>query len=232
MSWTTNLLWPVFTGGALAAIGLAGRIGGIVSSPHVDRAALSQSAPRLPVPQAPASTAAPSAVPAVAPASASRPPASFQVQVASFEVKETAEALARELAGRGLSAHSEAYGGPQAGWWHVVRIGPLPSRVEAERLRLNLPAPESLAAFVLPRANGTYHLQVASLRSAPKAEALAARLRRRGHQARVTEAQGWHCVRVGPFDSRDEAEGYQTLFAAREGIESRVIPFVPRGSGA
>jgi cell division septation protein DedD len=180
----------------------------------------------------PAAAPAPSAKPAAAP----EPEGSFFVQVASFEVKENAEARARELSKQGFGAHSEAYGGPEAGWWHVVRVGPFRSRAEAEELRLKLPPQDSTRAFVLPRPSGIYHLQVASLKSAAKAEQLAGRLRRRGHHVRVTEAphrgqSPWHCVRVGPFDSRDEAEGYRILFEAREGLGARVIPFTAQAPG-
>ncbi|MFC1643300.1 SPOR domain-containing protein, partial [Myxococcota bacterium] len=55
----------------------------------------------------------------------------FYVQVASFEVKERADQRARALRDQGVSASSFAYGGPKAGWWHVVRIGPFQNRPEA-----------------------------------------------------------------------------------------------------
>ncbi len=239
-------LWPLVTGAALAGLAVGGRFAGGILGPErppaLARAAASQapeSAPPKPaalVRAAPLASAeaAPSAAPApvVVAASAAEPAGSFFVQVASFEVKENAEALARELTRLGFSAHSEAYGGPGAGWWHVVRVGPFQSRAEAEERRLKLPPGSSTAAFVLPRPSGIYHLQVASLKSAAKAEQLAGRLRRRGHHVRVTDVphrgEGpWHCVRVGPFDSRNEAEGYRILFQAREGLKGRVIPFAP-----
>jgi len=236
-------VWPLVTGAALAGLAVGGRFAGGIFGPEPAPAqaraaqATRELAPPKPVALTrgapmPSAGPAPAPAPVVVPASAPDPVGSFFVQVASFEVKENAEALARELTRLGFGAHSEAYGGPGAGWWHVVRIGPFQSRAEAEARRLKLPPASSTAAFVLPRPSGIYHLQVASLKSAAKAEQLAGRLRRRGHHVRVTEVPhrgrgAWHCVRVGPFDSRDEAEGYRILFEAREGIGGRVIPFAP-----
>jgi cell division septation protein DedD len=235
-------IWPLVTGAALAGLAVGGRFAGGIFGPEqpprqTAPAAASQAA-RESAPPKPAALVravpAPSAAPAptVVPPAAPEAQGSFFVQVASFEVKENAEAVARQLTRQGFSAHSEAYGGPEAGWWHVVRIGPFQNRAEAEAQRLKLPLKDSTASFVLPRPNGIYHLQVASLKSAAKAEQLAGRLRRRGHHVRVTAVgrrgrDAWHCVRIGPFDSREEAEGYRILFEAREGVGARVIPFAP-----
>jgi cell division septation protein DedD len=239
-----DTLWPLAIATALVALGVGARVADgkrdqpsvpasrasapVLAAPKPEPAAAARTAPSA------AQTASVEATPIPSAASSATPesPGSFFVQVASFEVKETAEARANELARQGLSAHAEAYGGPVAGWWHVVRVGPFTSRVEAEKARLGLPPPDASAAFVLPRSNGGFHLQVASLKSAAKAENVAGKLRRHAHPARVTDVpdrgqEPWHCVRVGPFDSRDEAEGYRALFEAREGMRGQVIPFAP-----
>jgi len=154
----------------------------------------------------------------------------FYLQAGAFEVRETAERVAERLKAKGFEAFATNYGGPKAGWWHVVRIGPFDSRVAAETSRLELDVTARNDAYVLPRSNGAHHVQVASLHDAKQAERLAARLRRQGHRARVVTLgpagpDQWHCVRVGPFDDRVEAEGYRRLMA-EHGIEGQVIPFV------
>ena len=40
----------------------------------------------------------------------------------------------------------------------------------------------------------------------------------------------WYCVRIGPFDTRDQAVAYQKLVPDRPGIQSRVIPFEPKAT--
>jgi cell division septation protein DedD len=167
----------------------------------------------------------------------SAPPGAFILQVASFEVKEVADEVARGLADQGFPARSEAYGGPKAGWWHVVRLGPFTKRTEAEAMRLKLPLGQAKSAIILPRATGIYHVQVACLKSQRAADDMADKLRARAHQVRVTEAPDreqapWYCVRVGPFDDREEAEQYRALLEGREGMSGRVIPFAPANSAA
>jgi cell division septation protein DedD len=182
---------------------------------------------------APAGKPAPSvALEASGPAPVSSGAGSFVLQVASFEVKEVADGVARGLADQGFPARSEAYGGPKAGWWHVVRLGPFANRPEAEAMRLKLPLGQAKSAIVLPRPTGIYHVQVACLKSQRAAEDMADKLRARAHQARVTAAPDggeapWYCVRVGPFDDREEAEKYRGLLEARQGMSGRVIPFAP-----
>jgi cell division septation protein DedD len=154
--------------------------------------------------------------------------AGFWIQVASLRVKEKAERLAEQLRERGHAARAEPYGEPRAGWWHVVRMGPYATRLEAETARLALAREQTSPSMVLPRARGPYYLQLASLRSEPRAQDLATKLRRRGHYAYVRgvpSGQGtWHCVRIGPFDSQADALGYQKLLRERDGHEGEVAP--------
>ncbi|MCU0690414.1 MAG: SPOR domain-containing protein [Polyangiaceae bacterium] len=94
--------------------------------------------------------------------------------------------------------------------------------------RLALAREQTSPSMVLPRARGPYYLQLASLRSEPRAQDLATKLRRRGHYAYVRgvpSGQGtWHCVRIGPFDSQADALGYQKLLRERDGHEGEVAP--------
>jgi cell division septation protein DedD len=156
----------------------------------------------------------------------------YHIQVASLRVKETADELAASLRKQGFRARSDPYGFSKADWWHVVRIGPFQTRVAAEGRRLQLGPVQRATAVVLPRARGKHHVQIASLQSNEQAIQLLERLQQRGHSARITTVgetgQGrWHCVRIGPFDSRQEAEDYRALLKAREDIDSQVVPFAP-----
>ncbi len=156
---------------------------------------------------------------------------SFYVQVASYREKATAERDAEELSRQGLPAHAFAYGGPSAGWWHAVRLGPFPTRAAAEASRFEMNRGERREAYVLPRSNGKYHVQVASFATAEKAEALAKRYAAEGHSTKISRvrmgSQRWYCVRIGPFDTREEAIGYQALVTDAPGAKSEVIPFPP-----
>lgn len=157
------------------------------------------------------------------------PPGQFFIQAGSFKVKETAEGVAQQLRREGLEAQAVNYGGPKAGWWHVVRIGPFDSRVAAEIQRLKLPLSHRQSAFVLPRAKGHHHVQVASLRDQQKAESLALGIAKQGHAARVVSVgpagHVWYTVRVGPFDGREEAEAYRLVLESQAQVQGQVIPF-------
>ena len=64
---------------------------------------------------------------------------------------------------------------------------------------------------------GRYTLQVISYRDAEEARVFASALRKRGHAAYVTtgtvEDRGTHWrVRIGPFETRQEAQAYRTTF--------------------
>lgn len=148
----------------------------------------------------------------------------FYVQVASFRGLDGAEARARAL-----SAHGQRADTFEEGRWHSVRLGPFDTRGEAEKQRLALSLNERRDAFVLPRSNGLYHVQVASFESQDVAERIAKGYADAGHSTKVTRVRMagkyWHCVRIGPFDTREEALAYQKLMPEKAGIEARVIPF-------
>lgn len=157
----------------------------------------------------------------------------YHILVASLRSKQRAELLAKRLQRKGHLARREAVGLRSSGWWHTIRIGPFESRVEAETYRLRFHSSETKGWEVRPRSNGRFHLQVASVRSREKAEELRERLVRRGHQARrkLLSSRGrgaWHAVRIGPFDTRDEADAYRTAFEQREERPATVVPYEPR----
>ena len=158
-------------------------------------------------------------------------PGAYYVQLASYRIQEDADAHVAELAGRKLQAKAVAYGGPSAGWWHAVRMGPFKERADAEAQRFTLEAHERRAAYVLPRANGKFHVQVASFAEVEQAEQVAKRFSAEGHATKVTRVRMsgkyWHCVRIGPFDTREEALGYKRLVRDIPGSQSTVIPFGP-----
>lgn len=174
-----------------------------------------------------AKAAVPATVDELVPASAG----AFYVQLASYRSKETAEAHAQTLAGRGFSAQSVAYGGPEAGWWHAVRLGPFSDRFAAEKSRFDLDLADRRAGYVLPRSNGKFHVQVASFAEREEAEQVAKSFSAQGHATKVTRVRMsgsyWHCVRIGPFDTREEAVAYKALVADVPGSQSTVIPFPP-----
>lgn len=158
-------------------------------------------------------------------------PGAYYVQLASYRTKETADAHAKALVSRGLPAQSLAYGGPAAGWWHAVRLGPFEDRVSAEKRRFELTSVDRRAAYVLPRSNGKFHVQVASFAQREEAERVAKSFNAEGHPTKVTRVKmsgsHWHCVRIGPFDTREEAVAYKALVPDVPGSQSTVIPFPP-----
>lgn len=75
---------------------------------------------------------------------------------------------------------------------------------------------------------GRYTLQVISYRKAQEARIFASALRKRGHTAYVTtgnvEDRGMHWrVRIGPFDTRQEAQSYRTTFEREEGMNTFIV---------
>ena len=75
---------------------------------------------------------------------------------------------------------------------------------------------------------GRYTLQVISYRSAEEARIFASALRKRGHAAYVTtgnvEDRGMHWrVRIGPFETRQEAQSYRTTFEREEGMNTFIV---------
>jgi DedD protein len=86
-------------------------------------------------------------------------------------------------------------------------------------------APQNLAPA---GREGAYVLQVVSYDGASQAERFANTLRARGHQAFVMAADvpgrgRFHRVRVGPFDTRQEAANYQRTFEASEHMHTILV---------
>ncbi|MFN8570452.1 MAG: SPOR domain-containing protein [Gemmatimonadaceae bacterium] len=67
-----------------------------------------------------------------------------------------------------------------------------------------------------------YCLQVAAFKTKREAEALQARLKRRGFDARVTHTDSWYRIRVGRYATRREAEAAQAR-AKRGNVTARVV---------
>jgi cell division septation protein DedD len=107
---------------------------------------------------------------------------------------------------------------------HLARVAahdPLVARAlpESEPLPQNL-APEGR--------DGAYVLQVVSYEGASQAERFANTLRARGHKAFVMAADvpgrgRFHRVRVGPFDTRQEAANYQRTFESNEHMHTILV---------
>ncbi len=75
---------------------------------------------------------------------------------------------------------------------------------------------------------GRYTLQVISYRDPQEARIFARALRKRGHSAYVTtgdvEGRGTHWrVRIGPFETRQEAQSYRTTFEREEGMNTFIV---------
>ena len=75
---------------------------------------------------------------------------------------------------------------------------------------------------------GRYTLQVISYRDPQEARIFASALRKRGHAAYVTsgnvEDRGTHWrVRIGPFDTRQQAQSYRTTFEREEGMNTFIV---------
>jgi DedD protein len=92
--------------------------------------------------------------PTVRPAAAAPSPrassaGAFRVQVISVSSREEADAEARKLSRRGFSARVESASGPR-GPIYRVRVGPFPSREEAERAMQRLAAEGRRDAWIVP----------------------------------------------------------------------------------
>jgi len=75
---------------------------------------------------------------------------------------------------------------------------------------------------------GRYTLQVISYSDPSEARIFATALRKRGHAAYVTtgvvEDRGTHWrVRIGPFDTRQEAQSYRSTFEREEGMNTFIV---------
>jgi cell division protein FtsN len=151
----------------------------------------------------------------------------FYVRVASYKGKDDAAAYAAALSARGLRAHSSP--DPEGSAWQLVRLGPFQFRADAEKARFELKIHERLKAYVQPRSNGKYHVQVGSFSTLEQAELVEKRFAAQGHATKISRIkmgdQRWHCVRIGPFDTAEEATAYQAL--VKTDAESVVIPYGP-----
>jgi cell division protein FtsN len=152
----------------------------------------------------------------------------YYVQVASYKAEADAAEYAATLSARGLAAQSSA---DPSSSWHWVRLGPFPTRGEAEKARFKLKLHERQKAYVTPRSNGKYHVQVGSFVTLAEAEGVAKRFTGLGHATKISRIKmgerRWHCVRIGPFDAAQEAADYQELVKGVAATESVVIPFGP-----
>jgi cell division septation protein DedD len=77
-------------------------------------------------------------------------------------------------------------------------------------------------------AEGEFSLQVISYEEGAPARRFADGLRARGHRAFVTEADipergRYFRVRIGPFETRPEAEAYRRKFETDEGMNTFVV---------
>jgi cell division septation protein DedD len=75
---------------------------------------------------------------------------------------------------------------------------------------------------------GLYTLQVVSYGDPEQARVFASALRKRGHAAYVTagtiEGRGTHWrVRIGPFETRQEAQSYRDTFEREEGMNTFIV---------
>jgi cell division septation protein DedD len=104
-------------------------------------------------------------------------------------------------------------------------------RADAEASRFKLGLSERRQSYVLPRSNGKYHVQVASFAKEEQAKDIARSFAAQGHSTKISRVrmagQRWYCVRIGPFDTREEALEYQALVKDIPGGKSEVIPFPP-----
>ncbi len=97
---------------------------------------------------APARAASETASPPRPPDVAAPPPSGLAVQVGAFAESGTAEGLAARLRERGLPVYVSRGGAPGAGRWRV-RVGPVATRREAERLAERLQREERLPTWIL-----------------------------------------------------------------------------------
>ena len=118
-------------------------------APAVAPAPTSEQAPPPPPPSAAVSSAPPASAPRP-PERASGMPASprYAVQVGAFAESAQAEKLADRLRRKGLEVHVTPGTGPRDSRWRV-RVGPVDSRLEADRVAERLKTSEQLPTWVL-----------------------------------------------------------------------------------
>lgn len=120
-------------------------------------------------------------------------------------------------------------------------VVPLPAGKLLESTRVTTEPSDDLTGLAADRAQvaaetepapagseGQYQIQVASFRKKADAEAYAAELRLRGHQAhtqaaRVPNRGVWHRVRVGPFKHKYKALSYKAQFDEKEGMATFLV---------
>ncbi len=73
----------------------------------------------------------------------------YEIQVASFQAKEDAEAFAQELRKRGHRAYHQAAYVPDRGLWHRVRVGSFKNRYEARRYQKKFEKSERISTFLV-----------------------------------------------------------------------------------
>ncbi|MFW2390570.1 MAG: SPOR domain-containing protein [Polyangiales bacterium] len=117
-----------------------------------------------------------------------------------------------------------------AGLPAAVTAGPDRKVVEMAAIRDPLVAATVAERTVAAPAGheGRYTLQVISYRDSNEAQVFASALRKRGHAAYVTtgtvEGRGTHWrVRIGPFETRQAAQGYRTTFEREEGMNTFIV---------
>jgi cell division septation protein DedD len=117
-----------------------------------------------------------------------------------------------------------------AGLPAAVIAGPDRKVVEMAAIRDPLVAATVPEKTISARAGyeGRYTLQVISYRAAEEAHLFASALRKRGHAAYVTtgtvEGRGTHWrVRIGPFETRQQAQDYRTTFEREEGMNTFIV---------
>lgn len=98
-------------------------------------------------------------------------PGAFQIQVASFENLNDADAYVRELRLRGHAAYRESTHIPGRGLWHRVRIGPFGGKLEALAYKAEFERKENMAALLVDP-------EKAELREAQRAAKVAARAKK------------------------------------------------------
>jgi len=150
--------------------------------------------------------------------------------------EERAEVAAAMAAAAAELAHLDPLTSPAprsdiaAGLPAAVTAGPDRTLVEMAAVRDPL-----VAATVTERTQsspagyeGRYTLQVISYGDAEEARVFASALRKRGHAAYVTsgsvEGRGMHWrVRIGPFETRQQAQDYRTTFEREEGMNTFIV---------
>jgi len=150
--------------------------------------------------------------------------------------EERAEVAAAMAAAAAELAHLDPLTSPAprsdiaAGLPAAVTAGPDRTLVEMAAIRDPL-----VAATVTERTQsspagyeGRYTLLVNSYGDAEEARVFASALRKRGHAAYVTsgsvEGRGMHWrVRIGPFETRQQAQDYRTTFEREEGMNTFIV---------